>query len=189
MSIQTITIEVPDDKIAKYSNGKIIFEDIEYWKNIKTIEDAIDYCKENNIGNFSLNSLIHLSPTSFEYKIACLQLIKIAITNNEKEFATSGVRYEPIIRYCGDKRSHYIATIAVDGKKLYLFDSYACCGTYHGLLAFNSYYSVGDSFSAYGFLSYNSKEKARHVAKYFYKLITDIQLGQQCNYEWLSFND
>lgn len=190
MTKQTITIEVPEGKVATYFNGKIIFKDKFDWRDIKTVEDAVEYCKTNNIGGLSLISYNNLSENSFEWKIACLQLIKIAITNNIKEKALSGKRYLPIVDYYTHKPDEYVATILVDKtKKLYVMGANAWVGAGCGLFAFGSFDGVGDSWSSYGFLTYPSEEQAIHVSKYFYKLITEVQLGQQCDYEWLSFNN
>lgn len=189
MAKQTITIEVPEGKFAKYSDGKIIFEDNFDWRNIKTVEDAVEYCKEHNIGNSSLINYYKLDKTSFEWKIASLQLIKIAITNNAKEKALSGNRYLPLVKYYKDEPDDYSATIAVDNTKLYVVGAIAWDGADCGLFSFGSLNGVGASWSNCGFLAYPSREQAIHVSKYFYQLITEIQLGQQCSYEWLSFNN
>ena len=49
--IQQIEIEVPVGKKAVFENGKIKFIDAKHWENIKTFEDAYEYCDKNNIAN------------------------------------------------------------------------------------------------------------------------------------------
>ena len=60
--VQQIKIEVPVGKKAIFENGQIKFIDAKHWENIKTFDDAYEYCDKNNIANdLLLFSLIILT--------------------------------------------------------------------------------------------------------------------------------
>ena len=49
--VQQIKIEVPVGMKAIFENGQIKFIDAKHWENIKTFDDAYEYCDKNNIAN------------------------------------------------------------------------------------------------------------------------------------------
>ena len=194
--IQQIEIEVPVGKKAIFENGQIKFIDAKHWENIKTFEDAYEYCDKNNIANDLLRKCNNLG-SSYEDNVLKLRLIIAALTNDEKLFLTKGHIYVPSIRFCDTRtlrncftKNPIIGRILAQGKYYFVVgcEPYDCYPS--GLGCYGSISHEGNEASlniGVGFIKVSSKEIANHLSTYFGKLIFDVTYGGcNCDYQWIA---
>ena len=184
---QTIEIEVPEGKKAIIEGNHIRYIDIEYWKSIKTFNDAFHYCYDYP----PLNQFVKeydLAGTNYAISVAELRLIIAALTNNEKLSLTSGSIYYPALQlYKADYSEPIIGkdtigTIITEGEKYVVGSTTAHTTCLQGLGEFTSncpFSSVSTGIN----IGLPSKEIADHLTKYFGKLLFEVMYGM-CNCEW-----
>ena len=163
------------------------------WKKITTVEQVLEYCKKYFFQESValINNLNYLDEQDYEYWTTLCRLIVIAITDNEKVSLTEGNRYYPYVQFCkpGKEKSCFGDTII--GHISYKGDTYtvvgggALAGSVAGLGYFGSHDGVSGSSAAVGFRSVSTLEKARHISKYFGKVVFYIMYGgTNCNWKW-----
>ena len=187
---QTIEIEVPEGKKAIIEGNHIKYIDIEYWKSIKTFDDALDYCcNHSSLSDFAI--AYEVTHTDYEEKIAKLRLIIAALTNNEKLSLTSGSVYYPALQlYKADYSKPVIGkdivgTIMTEGERYVVASNTAHTTCLQGLGDFppNCPFS---SISTGINIGLPSKEIADHLTKYFGKLLFKVTYGMcTCEWEWI----
>ena len=184
---QTIEIEVPEGKQAIIEGSRIRFIDTEYWKSIKTFDDALHYCYDYP----PLNQFVEeydLAGTNYAVSVAKLRLIIAALTNNKKLSLTSGTIYYPALQlYKADYSEPIISkdmigTIITEGEKYLVISTNAYTTCLQGLGEFTldcstPCISIGIN------IGMPSKETADHLTKYFGKLLFEVMYGM-CNCEW-----
>lgn len=191
-----ITINVPENKIGKINkqpdgNILITFEDVEHWKSIKTITDAMCYLEDHNMCEDLLEEYRITKDGSYSEKVALYRLVVAALTNNEECHLTTGDRWFPVVQFCeigkekncwGDKQ---IGIIKHDGRKYTVVGGSADVGSNAGLGFFYSYGAVSFSWTLVGFRSVSRKDVAEHISKYFGRLLFEVQYGgTNCDWEW-----
>lgn len=163
------------------------------WKEIKTAEQVLDYCKKYFYQESValINNLNYLDEQDYEYWIILYRLIVMAITDNEEVSLTKGDRYYPYVQFCelGKEKSCWgdttVGYISYEGDTYAVVGGYAHHGSKAGLGIFFSTAGVSDSYSAVGFRSVSLSEKAQHISKYFGKVVFYIMYGgTNCNWKW-----
>lgn len=184
---QTIEIEVPEGKQAIIEGSHIRYIDIEYWKSIKTFNDALHYCYDYP----PLNQFVEeydLAGTNYAILVAELRLIIAALTNNEKLSLTGGSVYYPALQlYKADHSGpiidkDIIGTIISEGEEYIVISTAAHTTCLQGLGEFHPdchFSSVSTGIN----IGLPSKEIADHLTKYFGKLLFEVMYGM-CNCEW-----
>ena len=163
------------------------------WKEIKTVEQVLDYCKKYFYQESValINNLNYLDEQDYEYWIILYRLIVMAITDNEEISLTKGDIYYPYVQFCelGKEKSCWgdtiIGHISYGGNIYAVVSNYAIAGSCTGL----NYFSVSDGISYatvdFGFRAVSHLEKAKHISKYFGKVVFYIMYGgTNCNWEW-----
>lgn len=193
-----IVIEVPRGqtaKVNKQADGNVLvtFENVEHWKFIKTIDDAIEYLKSNNMC-YDLIEEYHYAPEgSYSETLAAYRIVVAALTNNEERKLKTGDCYFPVVQFCeiGKEKncwgSKKIGTIKHDGKKYAVVGGYANYGGDAGLGSFGSTYGVSYSTAYVGFRSVSRREIAEHISKYFGRLLFEVHYGGvNCDWKWIN---
>ena len=164
----------------------------ESFRDIKTIDDAIEYLKSNNMC-YDLIEEYHYAPEgSYSETLAAYRIVVAALTNNEGRKLKTGDCYYPLVQFCeigkekncwGNKR---IGTIKHDGKKYAVVGGSAYYGADAGLGVFDSSGGVSDSWALIGFRSVSSREIAEYISEQFGRLLFDIHYGGvNCDWEWV----
>ena len=192
MEKQVLEIEVPDGKKAIWKDGRVVFEDVDTMKSIKTIEDAIKFLEDKRICVGILVSLSRLPKNSFEWKIAAYRAVVAAVTYNEQRHLTTGERWFPTIEFCrpGKLKNCFgdivIGRIKSEGEEFDVVGGRACDGTSAGLGYFHSYDGASGSAATIGFHSVGSKEAALYISKQFGKLLFEVSYGgTNCAWKWV----
>lgn len=163
------------------------------WKEIKTVEQVLDYCKKYFYQESValINNLNYLDEQDYEYWIILYRLIVMAITDNEEISLTKGDIYYPYVQFCelGKEKTCFgdtiIGHISYEGNTYTVVGGSAHCGSRAGLGCFVSYAGVSRSAAVVGFRSVSLFEKAKHISKYFGKVVFYIMYGgTNCNWEW-----
>lgn len=188
-----VEIEVPKGKIANVdyqSNGNV--EEVEHWKQIKTVEDALEYLNDHNLCPELLKEYDATVPGSYSEELVAYRVVVAALTNNENRHLTTGDRYYPVVQFCkpgkekncwGDK---IIGTIESEGQKYTVVGGSAGDGAYAGLGYFGSDGGVSYSSAHFGFRSVSRREIALHISEYFGRLLFDIHYGgTNCDWKWV----
>ena len=187
---QTIEIEVPEGKKAIIEGNHIKYIDIEYWKSIKTFDDALNYCCDYP----PLTQFVDeydLAETNYAVLVAKLRLVIAALTNNEKLSLTSGSIYYPALQlYKADYSEPVIGkdmvgTIITEGERYVVASTAAHTTCLQGLGDFPPdchFSSVSTGIN----IGLPSKEIADHLTKYFGKLLFEVVYGMcNCDWEWV----
>lgn len=184
---QIIEIEVPEGKQAIIEGNQIRYIDIEYWKSIKTFDDALHYCYDYP----PLNQFVEeydLAGTNYAVSVAKLRLIIAALTNNAKLSLTSGTIYYPILQFYKADYSgvviskDIIGTIITEGERYVVASTTARTTCLQGLGDFPSGCHFSSASTGIN-IGLPSKEIADHLTKYFGKLLFEVVYGM-CNCEW-----
>ena len=163
------------------------------WKEIKTVEQVLDYCKKYFYQESValINNLNYLDEQDYEYWIILYRLIVMAITDNEEVSLTKGDRYYPYVQFCelGKEKNCWedttVGYISYEGNAYVVVGGGATDGSKAGLGDFHSQNGVSYSYTFLGFQSVSLSEKARHISKYFGKVVFYIMYGgTNCNWEW-----
>lgn len=193
-----VVIEVPNGQVAKVNkqadgNVLVTFENVEHWKLIKNINDAIQYLC-NRCMYSGLLEEYHSAPSgSYTEKLAAYRIVVAALTNNEERHLTTGERWFPVVQFCKPGRekncygSEIIGTIESEGQKFTVLGGYANNGANAGLGLFHSYGAVSRSWDAVGFRSVSRREIAEHISKHFGRLLFEVHYGGvNCDWEWVN---
>ena len=100
-----VEIEVPNDKIANVdyqSNGNVLvtFKDIEHWKLIKSVDDAVKYLASKCMCIDLIEEFQNAPSGSYSEKLAAYRIVVAALTNNEERHLTTGERWFPVVQFC-----------------------------------------------------------------------------------------
>lgn len=164
------------------------------WKEIKTVSQALDYCKKyfNKESASLLINLGCLDEQDYEYWIVLYRLIVMAITDNEKVSLTEGSRYYPYVQFCrlGKEKNCWgdttVGYISYNGNTYAVVGCDAHDGSEAGLGYFNSGDGVSHSNANFGFRSVSLLEKAQHISKYFGKVVFYVMYGgTNCDWKWV----
>lgn len=192
-----VVIEVPNGQVAKVNkqadgNVLVTFENVEYWKLIKTVKDACNYLLEKGICKDLIEDYRNAPYGSYIEKIAIYRIVVAALTDNEERHLTTGERWYPVVQFCkpGKKKNCYgseiIGTIESEGQKFTVVGGYAHNGAYTGLGLFHSDDAVSLSWDGAGFRSVSQREIAKHISKYFGRLLFEVHYGGvNCNWKWI----
>lgn len=193
-----VEIDVPNGKIAKVerqSDGNILvhFEEIEHWKLIKTVDDAVRYLVDNNLCPELLCEYKMALARSYSGALIAYRIVVAALTNNEQRHLTTGERWFPVVQFCkpGKEKNCYgseiIGTIESEGQKFTVVGGSAYYGANAGLGGFYSNDGVSNSWDDVGFRSVSRCEIAQHIAKYFGRLLFEVHYGGvNCDWEWVN---
>lgn len=191
-----IEIEIPDGKTAKVDkqddgNILIIFKD-EYWKRIKNVGDAVRYLLSHSMCPDLIMERERVPSGSYIEKIAAYRIVVAALTNNEVHHLTTGEKWIPVVQFCkpGKERNCYgseiIGSIESDGQRFTVVSGCANYSTSAGLGSFDSQAGVSYSRTDIGFRVVFDCEIAKHISKYFGRLLFDIIYGGvNCDWEWV----
>ena len=175
---------------------KQIFENVpakSNWKDIKTIDQVIEYCKKyfNKESASLITNLEYLTEHDYEYWVVLYRLIVMAITDNEKVSLTEGNRYYPYVQFCklGKEKNCWgditVGHISYNGNTYAVVGGLADDGSGAGLGYFHSHYGVSYSHATVGFRAVSLLEKAQHISKYFGKVVFYIMYGgTNCDWKW-----
>lgn len=193
-----VEIEVPKGKIANVdyqSNGNVLvtFEEVEHWKQIKTVEDALEYLNYHNLCPELLEEYDATVPGSYSEKLVAYRIVVAALTNNEERHLTTGERWFPVVQFCkpGKEKncwgSKIIGTIESEGQKYTVVGGGAHGSADAGLGGFDSFDAVSHSGATVGFRSVSQREIALHISEHFGRLLFDIHYGGvNCDWEWVN---
>lgn len=193
-----VVIEVPDGHIAKVNkqadgNVLVAFENVEYWKLIKDVNDAIQYLTSNCMCLDLLEEYQNAPSGSYTEKLAAYRIVVAALTNNEERHLTTGERWYPVVQFCkpGKEKNCYgseiIGTIESEGQKFTVVGGSANSGAHAGLGRFSSAYAVSYSGHDVGFRSVSRREIAEHISKYFGRLLFEVHYGGvNCDWKWVN---
>ena len=163
------------------------------WKDIKTIDQVIKYCKKyfNKESTSLITNLEYLTEKDYEYWVILYRLIVMAITDNEKVSLTKRNLYYPYVQFCklGKENNCWgdttVGHISYEGNTYAVIGGNANFGSSAGLGYFDSTYDVSHSFLSIGFRSVSLLEKAKHISKYFGKVVFYIMYGgTNCDWKW-----
>lgn len=195
MKKQTIEIDCPEGYKPIVEGTTIKFvSDKPDWKEIKTVSQALDYCKKYfNTESASLIAVLNcLSIQDYEYWVILYRLIVMAITDNEKVNLIKGNIYYPYVQFCKLGREKNCWGDTTVGHISYEGDTYAVVGgstSYGSPAGLGSFYSaagVSVSYSDIGFRAVSLLEKAQHISKYFGKVVFYIMYGgTNCDWKWV----
>ena len=193
-----VEIEVPNDKIANVdyqSNGNVLvtFKDIEHWKLIKSVEDAVKYLASKCMCIDLIEEFQNAPSGSYSEKLAAYRIVVAALTNNEERHLTTGEQWFPVVQFCkpGKEKNCYgnkvVGIIESEGQRFTVVGGYAAYGASSGLGHFYSAYGVSYSNASIGFRSVSRREIAEHISKYFGRLLFEIHYGGvNCDWKWIN---
>ena len=164
------------------------------WKEIKTIEQVLQYCRKYFYKEYTplFINLGCLDEQDYEYWVILYRLIVMAITNNEKASLIEGNRYYPYVQFCklGKEKNCWgdttVGYISYEGNTYAVVGGSALDGSFAGLSDFSSDLDMSYSTAAVGFRSVSLLEKAQHISKYFGKVVFYIMYGgTNCDWKWV----
>lgn len=194
-----IEIEVPNGKIANVdyqSNGNVLvtLEDVEHWKLIKSVDDAVKYLASKCMCMDLIEEFQNAPSGSYSRKLAAYRIVVAALTNNEERHLTTGERWFPTVQFCkpGKEKNCWgkvIGTIESEGQRFTVMSSHSHYSMYEGLGYFSSFFGVSDSNAVVSFRSVSRCEIAKHISEYFGCLLFDIHYGGvNCDWKWVIQN-
>lgn len=193
-----VVIEVPQGQVAKVNkqadgNVLVTFENVEHWKLIKDVDKAVKYLASKCMCLDLLEEFQNAPSGSYTEKLAAYRIVVAALTNNEERHLTTGERWYPIVQFCKPGKEEncwgkeIIGSIESEGQKFTVVGGGAYDGTYAGLGGFHSIYGVSYSYANIGFRSVSSEEVAKHISKYFGKLLFEVHYGgTNCDWKWIN---
>lgn len=191
-----IEIEVPNGKTANIdyqSNGNILVTFEDNWKLIKSVDDAVKYLASKCMCIDLIKELHNAPSGSYSEKLTAYRIVVAALTNNEKRHFTTGERWFPIVQFCkpGKEKNCWgneiIGYIESEGQKFTVVGGDVYSGTAEGLGDFGSFYGVSYSDTYVGFRSVSRKEIAKHISKYFGRLLFEVHYGGvNCDWKWVN---
>ena len=194
MAKKTIEIEIPDGKVEKISRDgdtiSIKFVDADICERVKTLDDVIKIAKKSYPELYK--KWENSDSDSYEENLYAYRMVVAVLTNNEKNHLTTGDAYYPLVQFCEpDKVKNCAGDVVVghikaDGRKFAVVGGNARAGSLAGLGYFSSNDGVSLSYSYVGFRSVSSRKIAKHISKYFGRLVFDIMYGEaNCDYKWI----
>lgn len=193
-----VVIEVPNGQVAKVNkqadgNVLVTFENVEHWKLIKSVDDAVKYLASKCMCLDLLEEFRHAPSGSYSEKLATYRIVVAALTNNEERHLTTGERWFPIVQFCklGKEENCWgkeiIGTIESEGQKFTVVGGRAGNDSYTGLGLFDSTNDVSYSHTYVGFQSVFRREIAEHISKYFGRLLFEVHYGGvNCDWKWVN---
>lgn len=193
-----VIIEIPEGQVAEVNkqldgNVLVTFRNVDYWKLIKSIDDACFYLEKKGIYKNLLEEYSNAPAESYTEKVAAYRIVIAALTDNEERHLTTGERWYPVVQFCkpGKEKNCYgnkiLGTIQSEGQKYTIVGGYANYGSYAGLGYFDSDDAVSGSWANVGFRSVSRREIAEHISKYFGRLLFEIDYtGVNCNWKWVN---
>ena len=193
-----VVIEVPKGQVAKVNkqadgNVLVTFENVEHWKLIKSIDDAIRYLNDKYMCLDILMEYHNAPSGSYTEKLAAYRIVVAALTNNEERHLTTGERWYPVVQFCkpGKEKNCYgseiIGSIESEGQKFTVVGGGADAGAHAGLGCFDSGRGVSYSWISVGFRSVSRREIAEHISKYFGRLLFEVHYGGvNCDWKWVN---
>ena len=193
-----VVIEVPQGQVAKVNkqadgNVLVTFENVEHWKLIKSINDAIQYLASNCMCLNLLEEYQNAPSNSYTETLAAYRIVVVALTNNEERHLTTSERWYPVVQFCKPGKEEncwgkeIIGTIESEGQKFTVVGGHASNGAHAGLGGFDSSYAVSYSWTNVGFRSVSRREIAEHISKYFGRLLFEIHYGGvNCDWKWIN---
>ena len=193
-----VVIEVPNGQVAKVNkqadgNVLVTFENVEHWKLIKSVNDAVKYLASKCMCLDLLEEFRNTPSGSYSEKLAAYRIVVTALTNNEERHFTTGKRWFPVVQFCksGKEKNCWgnkvIGTIESEGQKYTVVGGYVRYSAYSGLGAFTSSDGVSNSNASVGFRSVSRREIAEHISKYFGRLLFEVHYGGvNCDWKWVN---
>lgn len=193
-----VVIEVPNGQVAKVNkqadgNVLVTFENVEHWKLIKSVDDAVKYLASKCMCIDLIEEFQNAPSGSYSEKLAAYRIVVAALTNNEERHLTTGERWFPVVQFCkpGKEKnccgSEIIGTIESEGQKFTVVGGDAFDGANAGLGGFDSSDAVSSSWFIVGFRSVSRREIAEHISKYFGRLLFEVHYGGvNCDWEWIN---
>ena len=183
---QKIEIEVPEGKIAVWDEKKqkIIFEDIEPWRNIKTFDNVLNYLNISKEKYELVNKKLPIN------KWRLIMKAFIEASNDKCDLTEDDVWY-PFFYILNEDEvkskhsNHTYIKYKIDNKKFFLVGS--ATNPYNSGLGVSDYYTASSFvFDYLGSRAFSSYEVAEHVSKYFIKELFEEIIGWRLNeIEWL----
>lgn len=198
IKMDKVVIEVPQGQVAKVNkqadgNVLVTFENVEHWKLITSVYDAVKYLESKCMCIDLIEELQNAPSGSYSEKLAGYRIVVAALTNNEKRHLTTGERWYPVVQFCKPGKEEncwgkeIIGSIESEGQKFTVMGGGATYGAYAGLGNFHSYYGVSDSHRHFSFQSVSRREIAEHISKYFGRLLFEIHYGSvNCDWKWVN---
>lgn len=193
-----VVIEVPKGQIArvnKQADGNVLvtFEEVEHWKLIKDVDDAVNYLNYNGMCEGLIQEFYDAPNGSYSEKLAAYRIVVAALTNNEERHLTTGERWYPVVQFCKPGKEEncwgkeIIGSIESEGQKFTVVGGYASNGGRAGLGGFLSTYGMSGSHAVVGFRSVSRRVIAEHISKYFGRLLFEVHYGGvNCNWKWVN---
>lgn len=193
-----VVIEVPQGQVAKVNkqadgNVLVTFENVEHWKLIKSVDDAVKYLASKCMCLDLLKEFQNAPSGSYFEKLAAYRIVVAALTNNEKRHLTTGERWYPVVQFCkpGKEKNCWgnkvVGTIESEGQRFTVVGGRAHYGSNAGLGSFSSDSGVSISNTNIGFRSVSRHEIAEHISKYFGRLLFEVHYGGvNCDWEWVN---
>lgn len=193
-----VVIEVPQGQVAKVNkqadgNVLVTFENVEHWKLIKNVDDAVKYLASKCMCIDLIEEFQNAPSGSYSEKLAAYRIVVAALTNNEERHLTTGERWFPVVQFCkpGKEKNCWgnkvIGTIESEGQRFTVVGGHASNGAGAGLGGFYSSYGVSDAYARIGFRSVSQHEIALHISEYFGALLFDVHYGGlNCSYKWVN---
>lgn len=193
-----VVIEVPQGQVAKVNkqadgNVLVTFENVEHWKLIKSVDDAVQYLASKCMCLDLLEEFQNAPSGSYSEKLAVYRIVVAALTNNEERHLTTGERWFPVVQLCKPGKEEncwgkeIIGTIESEGQKFTVVGGSADFGVGAGLGSFDSGDEVSYSGRTVGFRSVSRREIAEHISKYFGCLLFEVHYGGvNCDWKWVN---
>ena len=165
------------------------------WKEIKTIEQVLQYCRKYFYKEYTplLINLSCLDEQDYEYWVILYRLIVMAITDNEKISLIEGDLYYPYVQFCKLGREKECWENIIIGHISYESNTYSVIGnnaiycSRTGLGGLFLETGTSNPCATLGFRVVSTLEKAKHISKYFGKVVFYIMYGGiNCDWKWIN---
>lgn len=194
MTKKTIEIEIPDGKVEKISRDgdtiSIKFVDVDLCERVKNLREAAIIAE--SLYPELYKKWVSAKSGSYEENLYAYRMVVAVLTGNEKNHLVSGDRYIPYVDFCDPCKEKncdgdtIVGHIESEGRKFTVVGGRAAHSAAAGLGAFYSDGGVSGSYSSVGFRSVSSRKIAKHISKYFGRLVFDIMYGAaNCDYKWV----
>lgn len=162
------------------------------FRDIKTVNDAICYLKDNQLYGDLIEEYEKAPCTSYSETLATYRIVVAALTHNEDRHFTTGECWFPVVQFCKigkEEKCHAnkkIGTIEHDGKKYTVMGGFAHRSALAGLGRFDSASAVSDSWATVSFRSVSRCEIAEYISEQFGRLLFEVHYGGvNCDWEWI----
>lgn len=195
-----VEIEVPDGKVADITKDgdKVVvtFKEASILDCLKDFGAVVKYLSglASNDVEWAVRLLEEYKmtkPGTYSERITAYRMVVAALTNNEQRHLTTGERWYPVVQFCRPKDvkncwgNEVIGRIKSEGQEFVVVGGAAHYGATAGLGSFHSDGGVSTSWTYVGFRSVSSEEIAKHISKYFGKLLFEVHYGgTNCDWSW-----